>query len=408
MDFNNSLTAFKLSKFKIPKKIGSGSNSSHTSQHSPGTSTSTKKLYHKGPSATTHLKPYLKPRPQKLQKNSKTSLKKKSSKDPLYTPFKTSSLSTSFVSASVSSTSTHSTEAQRHKNDRYYEDLYDNVELEQQFVLRLPLAAAAGLRSALQSEAPDIKDRLGIEFQPDLRKASVRWDGYIYPARFQNLPCVVESYKTVDNKTLYKTADLSGVLTCRPTDDFSPPQSEDEVAVKEGASKEETAKRKEKQEKKHFNLNHGLTPPLKNVRKRRFRKVLKKKYETAPEIEKEVRRLFRMDNEAASIDWELIPDGSSHGAGVDGSGDGGKGAGGDGGAGSSGAGGEASTSGAASGVQIEDIFGGQLSSSDSEEEEWDEGRSQAKVADKLAAASLESQSLGEGNMMHMIYPSSAA
>jgi len=268
------------------------------------------------------------------------------------------------------------------------------VELEQQFVLRLPLAAAASLRSALQSEAPDIKDRLGIEFQSDLRKASVRWDGYIYPARFQNLPCVVESYKTVDKKTLYKTADLSGVLTCRPTDDFSPPPSEDEAAAKEGVSKEELAKRKEKQEKKHFNLNHGLTPPLKNVRKRRFRKVLKKKYETAPEIEKEVRRLFRMDNEALSVDWELIPEGSGHGA-VDGSGDGSKTVTGD-LAGSSGVVGEASASSSAPGVQIEDIFGGQLSSSDSEEDEWDEGRSQAKVAEKLAAASLEGQAFGEG------------
>lgn len=33
---------------------------------------------------------------------------------------------------------------------------------------------------------------------------------------------------------------------------------------------------------------HGVTPPLKNVRKRRFRKTLRKKYVEAPEIEKEV------------------------------------------------------------------------------------------------------------------------
>lgn len=51
---------------------------------------------------------------------------------------------------------------------------------------------------------------------------------------------------------------------------------------------------------------HGLAPPLKNVRKRRFRKTLKKKYVEAPEIEKEVRRLLRVDNEAASVRWELI------------------------------------------------------------------------------------------------------
>ena len=45
---------------------------------------------------------------------------------------------------------------------------------------------------------------------------------------------------------------------------------------------------------------------MKNVRKRRFRKTLKKKYVEAPEIEKEVRRLLRVDNEAVGVRWELI------------------------------------------------------------------------------------------------------
>jgi len=47
---------------------------------------------------------------------------------------------------------------------------------------------------------------------------------------------------------------------------------------------------------------------LKNVRKRRFRKTLKKKYVDAPEIEKEVKRLFRVDNEAVSVRWEVVTD----------------------------------------------------------------------------------------------------
>lgn len=53
-------------------------------------------------------------------------------------------------------------------------------------------------------------------------------------------------------------------------------------------------------------MPHGIAPPMKNVRKRRFRKTLKKKYVEAPEIEKEVRRLLRVDNEAVSVRWELI------------------------------------------------------------------------------------------------------
>ena len=57
---------------------------------------------------------------------------------------------------------------------------------------------------------------------------------------------------------------------------------------------------------KKFLWPHGIAPPMKNARKRRFRKTLKKKYVEAPEIEKEVRRLLREDNEAASVRWELI------------------------------------------------------------------------------------------------------
>lgn len=49
-----------------------------------------------------------------------------------------------------------------------------------------------------------------------------------------------------------------------------------------------------------------MTPSLKNVRKRRFRKTLKKKNVELPEIEKEVKRLLRVDNEAVNVKWEIV------------------------------------------------------------------------------------------------------
>lgn len=57
---------------------------------------------------------------------------------------------------------------------------------------------------------------------------------------------------------------------------------------------------------KKFLWAHGITPPCKNVRKRRFRKTLKKKNVEAPEIEKEVKRLLRVDNEAVKVEFEII------------------------------------------------------------------------------------------------------
>lgn len=57
---------------------------------------------------------------------------------------------------------------------------------------------------------------------------------------------------------------------------------------------------------KKFLWAHGVTPPCKNVRKRRFRKTLKKKNVEAPEIEKEVKRLLRIDNDAVKVEFEII------------------------------------------------------------------------------------------------------
>lgn len=57
---------------------------------------------------------------------------------------------------------------------------------------------------------------------------------------------------------------------------------------------------------KKFLWPHGITAPVKNVKRRRFRKTLKKKYVEAPEIEKEVKRLLRVDNEAVKVTYEVI------------------------------------------------------------------------------------------------------
>ena len=57
---------------------------------------------------------------------------------------------------------------------------------------------------------------------------------------------------------------------------------------------------------KKCGLKIGVTAPLKNVRKRRFRKTLKKKYAEGPEVEKEVKRLLTIDNDSANVKWEVL------------------------------------------------------------------------------------------------------
>ncbi|KAK0064609.1 transcription initiation factor TFIID subunit 7 [Biomphalaria pfeifferi] len=167
-------------------------------------------------------------------------------------------------------------------------------DLEQQFILRLPTEAAAQLHEDLKETSNvQLKDKLSIDMKSDMRKGYVRYGVDIFSAKLLDLPCIIESLKTVDKKTFYKTADICQMLVCKTDEDW--------------AQEERDSPRKKDKEKK-FSWNHGITPSLKNVRKRRFRKTLKKKYMDQPEVEKEVRRLFRYDAEAIDVKYEIIVD----------------------------------------------------------------------------------------------------
>jgi len=165
------------------------------------------------------------------------------------------------------------------------------VDQEQQFILRLPPGPAMALKHDVQIGSMNLKDKLLIELSPDSRHGKVTYGGYVFNAKLVDLPCIIESLKTIDRKTFYKTADVCQMLLCTNDDD--------EISIEA-----DNVKKKEKD--KRYLWNHGICPPLKNVRKKRFRKVLTKKYQEQPDIEKEVKRLFRMDNEAIDIKWEVV------------------------------------------------------------------------------------------------------
>ncbi|CAL8305868.1 unnamed protein product [Arctogadus glacialis] len=173
-------------------------------------------------------------------------------------------------------------------------------ELESQFVLRLPSEYASTVRRIAQSSSMNIKDRLTVELHPDGRHGIVRVDRVPLACKLVDLPCILESLKTVDKKTFYKTADVCQMLVCTLDGDLYPPLEEPT-----GTTDPKT-KKKDKDKDKKFVCNHGITLPLKNTRKRRFRKTAKKKYIESPDVEKEVKRLLSTDAEAVSVRWELI------------------------------------------------------------------------------------------------------
>ena len=140
------------------------------------------------------------------------------------------------------------------------EGVYD---LEQQLILRLPPGTAIALRREVESGTMNLKDKLFVELQPDMRHGKVTYGGQLLNAKLVDLPSVIECLKTTDQKNFYKTADICQMLVCGTED-------EDDIEV-EGQS---PSKRKDKDKK--FQWGHGITPPLKNARKRRFRKSLQK------------------------------------------------------------------------------------------------------------------------------------
>lgn len=86
------------------------------------------------------------------------------------------------------------------------------TDLETQFILRLPEEPAMVLREAIQSGA-NLKERLSVSLEADLRKGMVRIDDRYLYAKVVDLPCIMESLKTIDKKSFYKTADVCQMVS---------------------------------------------------------------------------------------------------------------------------------------------------------------------------------------------------
>ncbi|KAF3694052.1 Transcription initiation factor TFIID subunit 7 [Channa argus] len=124
-------------------------------------------------------------------------------------------------------------------------------ELESQFVLRLPLEYASTVRRIAQSGSMNMKDRLTIELHPDGRHGIVRVDRVPLACKLVDLPCMIESLKTVDKKTFYKTADVCQMLVCTLDGDLYPP-------LEEPTGTDPKTKKKDKDKDKKFVWNHGI------------------------------------------------------------------------------------------------------------------------------------------------------
>ncbi|VDK43561.1 unnamed protein product [Taenia asiatica] len=202
-------------------------------------------------------------------------------------------------------------------NSRSKED--NTFDLEQQFILRMPEEAARYLAEDIDLGV-SFKDNFTVEMKPDMRHCIVRYNGQVYQGRVMDLPCIIESQKTTDKKNFYKTADISQMIICTQDDDGTAPirGSAAYLAARSSHNRpqpintyglvlfKQSAFYSKIRDNREFQYLHGITPPLKNVLRRRFRKTRKKRSVDMPQIEKEVKNLLRTDLQADCVTWEVV------------------------------------------------------------------------------------------------------
>ncbi len=178
--------------------------------------------------------------------------------------------------------------------------------IEEEFVLRMaPGEDCEYLRRMIEERKIGIgKKEGGADVQmkflhPEGRRAVVSIQGRHYAATLVDLPCVIEGMKSWDKKGWYKAADICQMLYV-----FAQVPSEAAAG---------TIELPKVVDSNTFQYPHGITPPMHNARKRRFRKRLHRSAIEA--VEDAVEKLLDADAHAEGTRFEIIePEGSRLGS----------------------------------------------------------------------------------------------
>ncbi|XP_004238017.2 transcription initiation factor TFIID subunit 7 [Solanum lycopersicum] len=149
--------------------------------------------------------------------------------------------------------------------------------MDEQFILRVPPSVAERI-DRLLSENPSSEDKLDLSFSEDGKTGSFVIGEEHFPASLLNLPCIVESYKTYDDNVLIKSADIGQMIMVREEGDPVPDVVE---------------------------YRHGLTPPMRDARRRRFRREPDLNPELVRRVEKDLQNIMS-GGTAENIDIEVV------------------------------------------------------------------------------------------------------
>ncbi|KAE8552356.1 hypothetical protein EYB25_006250 [Talaromyces marneffei] len=165
-------------------------------------------------------------------------------------------------------------------------DLETDPHIEEDFILRMvPGDDCEYIRQAINERHLD-RSQIGIKpLTREGRRAIVRVRERQYAATLVDLPCIIEGMKSWDKRMFFKSVDITQMLLV-----LGPVQNEQE------AMEYPLPKDVEVLDDKTYQYAHGITPPMKYVRKRRFRKRVSAR--TIEQAEKEVANLLAQDEVA--------------------------------------------------------------------------------------------------------------
>ncbi|KAM3213807.1 hypothetical protein ACQJBY_066309 [Aegilops geniculata] len=138
--------------------------------------------------------------------------------------------------------------------------------MDEQFILRVPPSVAEQIERLMNESAAGSSSNpedasLDLSFSDDGRSGTFLIGNQSFPASLLDLPTVVESYKTYDDSFLVKAADIGQMVMVREDVDPAP----EEVEYK-----------------------HGLTPPMRDARRRRYRREPDLNAELVHRVEKDL------------------------------------------------------------------------------------------------------------------------
>lgn len=165
-------------------------------------------------------------------------------------------------------------------------DLEVDPHIEEDFILRMvPGDDCEYIRQAINERRLD-RSQIGIKpLTREGRRAIVRVRERQYAATLVDLPCIIEGMKSWDKRMFFKSVDITQMLLV-----LGPVQNEQE------ALEYPLPKDVEVLDEKTYQYAHGITPPMKYVRKRRFRKRVSAR--TIEQAEQEVVNLLAQDKSA--------------------------------------------------------------------------------------------------------------